>query len=95
MALLVSIGFVIIPQAMPKKNTNDIVNTIDKTDVHNNTDIKSQLSKIVLELPDQRVHCDLYQELLHRLHDDVDDNTNTQMITTIDKEKLLIKIRQH
>lgn len=90
MALLVSIGFVIIPQVMPKKDINDIVNAIDTNE---DNDTKSQLNKIVLELPDQRVHCDLYQELLYRLHND--DSTNTKMITTIDKEKLLIKIRQY
>ena len=93
MALLVSIGFVIIPQVMPKKDADDIVNAIDNTNEDNTTDIKSQLNKIVLELPDQRVHCDLYQELSYRMHND--DNTNTKMITTIDKEKLLIKIRQY
>ena len=92
MSLLISIGFKIVPQVMPKKDVNDIADTIDKTIEDNSNDIKSQLNRIILELPDQRVHCDLYQELLYRLHND--ETSDARTITTIDNEKLVIKIRQ-
>lgn len=94
--LLSSIGFVMIPQYMPKKDVNDTQDYIDTiTTTNNDNDIESKLNRIILELPDQRVHHELYHELRNRLKNDNDENyINTKMITTIDKECLLIYIKK-
>lgn len=97
LSLLSPLGFIVTPQQMPKQDDNySISDNNDNTD-NKNSDVKSKLNKLILEIPDRRVHDDLYNTLLIELDDEklMDENNNTKAITRIDRRRSIIKIRQH
>ena len=94
LSLLLSLGFIVTPQKMPKDPNNVDINENNNSYGDKNIDIKSNLNKLILDIPDRRVHDGLYKKLLHELDYEKRIVDNTKIITKLDKERLIIIIKQ-